>query len=390
MAHTYSNRVYTKQFWLLCISSFLFFASFNMIIPELPAYMTSLGGEEYIGWHIALFTITAGLSRPFSGKLADRIGRIPVMIFGAVVCFFMGLIYPFTVSIFGFLLIRFFHGFSTGFKPTGTAAYAADIVPIHRRGEAMGAIGMAGNLGMASGPTLGSALAKYISIELMFYTSSVVAILSILILIGMTETLEEKQKFKWSMLKIGRHEIIDPAVLTPSIVMVLCTFSFGMVLTVIPDFSDYLDVKNRGYFFTIFTISSLVVRIIGGKVSDKYGRAAVLKLATFLIALSLVILAITEDKLVFFIAGVVFGLGNGLNSPTLFAWTVDLSDPKGRGRAMATIFIALELGITIGALASGWIYANNATNFPATFLTGAFLAFLAFLFLFFRKRLGMA
>lgn len=361
-----------------------------MIIPELPAYMTSLGGEEYIGWHIALFTITAGLSRPFSGKLADRIGRIPVMIFGAVVCFFMGLIYPFTVSIFGFLLIRFFHGFSTGFKPTGTAAYAADIVPIHRRGEAMGAIGMAGNLGMASGPTLGSALAKYISIELMFYTSSVVAILSILILIGMTETLEEKQKFKWSMLKIGRHEIIDPAVLTPSIVMVLCTFSFGMVLTVIPDFSDYLDVKNRGYFFTIFTISSLVVRIIGGKVSDKYGRAAVLKLATFLIALSLVILAITEDKLVFFIAGVVFGLGNGLNSPTLFAWTVDLSDPKGRGRAMATIFIALELGITIGALASGWIYANNATNFPATFLTGAFLAFLAFLFLFFRKRLGMA
>ena len=361
-----------------------------MIIPELPAYMTMLGGEEYIGWHIALFTITAGLSRPFSGKLADRVGRIPVMIFGAVVCFFMGLIYPWVVTIYGFLLIRFFHGFSTGFKPTGTTAYAADIVPVHRRGEAMGAIGMAGNLGMAGGPTLGSALVQYFNFDVMFYTSSAVAILSILILTGMTETLPEKEKFSWSMLKIRRHEIIDTAVLTPSVVMVLCTFSFGMVLTVIPDFSDYLDVKNKGYFFSIFTISSLVVRIIGGKISDRYGRANILKAATLLLTVSMLLLAITESKGVFFLAGVVFGLGNGINSPTLFAWTVDLSNPKFRGKAMATIYIALELGITIGALGSGFIYANQVENFSATFLTAAVLAFIAFLFLMVRKRFGMS
>ncbi len=66
-----------------------------MIIPMLPDYLTSLGGGEYKGLIIALFTITAGLSRPFSGKLADKIGRLPVMIFGAVVCFVAGLAYPF-------------------------------------------------------------------------------------------------------------------------------------------------------------------------------------------------------------------------------------------------------------------------------------------------------
>jgi MFS family permease len=54
-----------------------------MIIPELPAYLSSLGGAEYKGFIIGLFTITAGLSRPVSGKLADKIGRIPVMVFGA-------------------------------------------------------------------------------------------------------------------------------------------------------------------------------------------------------------------------------------------------------------------------------------------------------------------
>ena len=57
--------IYTFQFFLLCLSSFLFFSSFNMIISELPAYLDSLGGGEYKGLIIALFTLAAGLSRPF-------------------------------------------------------------------------------------------------------------------------------------------------------------------------------------------------------------------------------------------------------------------------------------------------------------------------------------
>ena len=58
-----------------------------MLIPELPDYLTSLGGEEYKGLIISLFTLTAGFSRPFSGRLTDRIGRVPVMAFGSLVCF---------------------------------------------------------------------------------------------------------------------------------------------------------------------------------------------------------------------------------------------------------------------------------------------------------------
>lgn len=70
-----SHPIYNLQFILLCMSSLLFSASFNMLIPELPAYISSLGGAEYKGLIIALFTLTAGISRPFSGKLTDKIGR---------------------------------------------------------------------------------------------------------------------------------------------------------------------------------------------------------------------------------------------------------------------------------------------------------------------------
>ncbi|MEJ0056456.1 MAG: hypothetical protein WDN75_12875 [Bacteroidota bacterium] len=62
MSSLNSNRIYSTQFWLLCTSSFLFFASFNMIVPELFSFITSLGGADYIGLVISLFTLTAMLS----------------------------------------------------------------------------------------------------------------------------------------------------------------------------------------------------------------------------------------------------------------------------------------------------------------------------------------
>jgi len=74
------------QFGLLCFSNFLFSTSFSMMIPELPGFLTKLGGAEYKGLIIALFTLMAGISRPFSGKLTDTVGRVPVMIFGSLVC----------------------------------------------------------------------------------------------------------------------------------------------------------------------------------------------------------------------------------------------------------------------------------------------------------------
>lgn len=60
-----NESIYDLPFWLLCSSNFLFSASFSMIIPELPDYLGSMGGKEYIGFIISLFTLTAGLSRPF-------------------------------------------------------------------------------------------------------------------------------------------------------------------------------------------------------------------------------------------------------------------------------------------------------------------------------------
>ncbi len=374
---------FTVQFWLLCLSSFLFFSSFNMMIPELPDYLTSLGGAEYKGYIISLFTLSAAISRPFSGKLADTIGRIPVMVIGASVCFVLGFVYPMVGTVTAFLILRFFHGFSTGFKPTGTSAYVADIVPEHRRGEAMGMLGVFGSLGIAAGPMIGGVIAVNLSLNILFYTSSIFAILSVIILLGMHETVTVKHNFKPSLLIIPFNEVFERRVLGPSVVMLLYAFSFGIILTVIPDFSSHLGIKNKGLFFTSFTATSILVRIVAGKLSDKYGRVPILKVSTLLVMITMWLIGISTSITHFLIAGAFVGIAAGMNSPTIFAWTIDLSDPRHRGRAMATMYIAMEIGIGIGALVSAFLFDNNPENLPRVFNSGAILAGFAFLYIVF-------
>jgi MFS family permease len=377
---------FTLNFFLLCMSSFLFFSSFNMIIPELPAYLTSLGGEDYKGLIIALFTLSAGLSRPFSGKLADKVGRIPVMMFGASVCFIVGLLYPLLSFVGGFLFLRFAHGFSAGFTPTGASAYVADIVPFQKRGEAMGIQSLFGSLGMAAGPAIGGWIASVWPIEILFYCAAFTAIFSILILTRLKETLEEKEPLRLSLFKLERTEIIEKRVLLPSIILFLSVFSFGVVLTIVPDLSAHLGIKNKGLFFAVFTLSSLGIRLLAGRTSDRHGRVAVMRVASAVMVLAMCAVAFAESKAVLLGSGVLFGAAVGMYSPTTTAWVVDRSLDRFRGRALATMYIFLEIGIGIGAVVAGWLYDNNPENFRLVFLTSGAIAFLGFLILILIKR----
>lgn len=352
-----------------------------MIIPELPNFLTELGGAEYKGFIISLFTLTAMISRPFSGKLADSIGRVPVMMFGSLVCLACSLVYPILATVSGFMILRLMHGFSTGFTPTGQTAYLGDVIPFQRRGEAMGILGTAGTLGMAGGPAIGGAVANNFSLDVMFYCSSLFAMISVMILIGIQETVKEKHPIRLSLLKIEKADLFEPRVIAPCVVMALCAYSFGALLTVIPDFGEFVEIKNKGLLFTYFTVSSLIIRLVGGKASDMYGREVVLKISTFLIMISMIVIGMAETKGML-IAGVsLLGFAQGATSPTLLAWASDLSHEQRKGRGVASLYIFMEFGIGMGAFISGWVYGNNAGNFMATFLICAVLSFFAFVYL---------
>ncbi len=377
-----AQKVYPSfQFWRLCFCNILFFGSFNMIIPELPAYLKSMGGEQYVGYIIALFTVTAGLSRPFSGKWADHIGRVPVMVIGAAVSALCGLAYAFVSGVFMFLMLRLFHGMSTGFTPTGTSAYTADIVPINRRGEAMGIISLFGSLGMALGPAVGSWIAYKYGYDAMFYASAVSGLLAFWAIAGMKETLQVRERFHWRLFKIRWADVYESRVWKPSLVMLLMVASFGVMITLIPDHCEALGLKNKGTFFSVFTLASILVRFSAGRISDRIGRAKVLLSSSLLLFVAMLFLGLSTNITTLLIGAVLFGFANGINSPTIMAWAIDLGDSERIGRAMGTVYIALEIGIGAGAFFGGGIYAKDPSLLPQIFIgTGAF-CLLAFAFL---------
>ncbi|WP_291067078.1 MULTISPECIES: MFS transporter [unclassified Empedobacter] len=376
-----SDPVYNLHFILMCLSSLLFSASFNMMIPELPAYLSSMGGAEYKGFIIALFTLTAGISRPFSGKLTDKVGRVPIMAVGSIVCFVCGILYPVLTTVSGFLFLRLVHGFSTGFKPTATAAYIADIIPRERWGEALGLHGICFSIGMAIGPALGSTITLYTSINVMFFTSSFFALLSILILFNMKETLQNKQKFSFGLLKISKQDVFAKEALPAALITFLSYVAYGSILTLIPDWTEHLGFQNKGVFFMLFTISSMMVRFFAGKISDQKGRVLVIKLGLVLLIIALVFLASIDAKIGLILGGLMYGISTGILSPALNAWTIDFSKPDERGKAMATMYIAMEAGIGLGALCAGWYFQDYLDRIPMVIYVSAFICLLGTIYM---------
>lgn len=382
-----SKKLLSREFWLLCTSSALFMASFGMLIPELPSYLENMGGEDYIGFIVGLFTVTAGLSRFWSGQMADRIGRVKIMIFGSLVTAVCGVLYIYTLTITSFLILRLIHGLSTGWRPVGSTAYLSDIAPVKRRGEAMGYLGVAGTTGMALGPYFGSVIQEEFSYEAMFIASSVLGLLSMIITFYLPESKKNPERFRLSHFNVfGKGPILDFSVMPTFITTLLDTFAFGVVISMSPILMSELGFKYEGVFNLLFVSVGLVLRFGAGKWSDRYGRIPVLRIGMICLFISMVILTLTGDRVSVLIAGIFYGGSIGFNRPTIFAWTAESANPARVATALSTMLLALEIGIGCGAFFSGYVYKGDASNLPYAFGAAAIVALGALVYVFMLKK----
>lgn len=349
----------------------MFFLSFNVILPELPDVLRKLGGKEYLGFILPAFAFSALLARPFSGWVTDKMGRRFAMISGALFCVIGGLLYPLAITVWGFFLIRFLHGFSTGFSPTGFTAFTTDIVAEERRGEALGWQGIFSNSGTAVGYALGAWLVVWWGQSGLFLCSSVLAVMAILIFSLLPETKPQSESngkagpfFYWKAWP-------------PALLMLLVCVPLGVLLTVMPDYTTQLGYSNKGIFLTVYIASSLLVRVFSGKLSDRLGRAAGIGIGT---AFQVCALLLLFFETAFFPAAILYGIGQGFNAPSLFAWAGDISTAETRGRALSMLFMALETGIILGGLGAGFILnqAQSANHLVFGFSAIASLLALAF------------
>jgi len=363
--------------------------SFNMIVPELDEFLSTMGGENYLGFILGLFAISSLIVRPISGKLTDSIGRVPIIIFGSILNLIFSIFYLFVYTVPQFLGLRFAHGISAGFQPTGLMAYLADIIPQKQRGEAMGLIGVFISAGIAIGQPLGSWIANEFGVTALFYSGVGFALLAFAMVLFLKETLSNPSKFKLKSLAISTKDLFDKDVVYPFFIMICVAFMFGDFLTIIPDYSTNLGLKNQGVFFTYFVIFSMIVRLFFGKISDTYGRIRMLKVGAFITLIGMLLFLFVSNKFHFFVVASILGIGGGIVSPTLIAFTVDLCKPENRGKAMSTYFIGLEGGIALGAFLAGGVYNNDVSNLQLPIYLALASSSLAFILLFMSKIFGI-
>ncbi len=353
--------------------------SFSLILPELFEYLTLMGGQDYKGLIVFLFSFTAIISRPISGQLTDTIGRKPVILIGLMVCFIAGLLYPFATSILLFLCLRSFHGLAAGFTPTANSAAVVDIVPEAKRGEALGVIGFCTSMGMTLGPVLGSWLKINYGFNALFLFSSFVSFISLLIVFNMKETIAEKKPHNLN--QISKESFLEPLVLMPALVYLFYIISYSIVFTIIPDFSTHLGINNKGLFFLVSVGASSIVRIITGRLSDLIGRFPLMFIGIILLIISMFVIGSAQNKFDFLMGGVLIGLSVGIATPSAMAWCSDLADSKFLGRAFSSMFLSMEMGISIASILSSVIYNNKTENLSKTFYMMSVFAFSSLIFL---------
>ena len=357
----------TRPFAVLWLGGFAFFLSFLLLLSALPLFARRMGASDgAIGVIMAAFAITSLVLRPVTGWGADRYGRRPFMLAGAVVFTLASIAYGWAAGALSLVLVRLVHGAGMGLYPTAASAMVVDVTPIERRGAALGLYGVRGSLALAVGPISGIALVNRAGFTALFWTAGAVAALSVVTTLLIPETLARPRV---NSLHTGEHAQPRGAVaLTDHALHDVHLRRPGRV----PAAARRHPGREPRLFFVAFAVMIALTRGPAGRLSDRVGRAPVAATGLLLAAAALLALTFSETARGLTAAGAVYGVAYGATQPALMAWCVDDVSEHDRGRAMATFYSALEIGIAIGAMSSG--LAVVRWGFTTTFVATAGIA----------------
>jgi MFS family permease len=347
--------VYPPSFFLAWVANFLFFASMHLLLTPLPLYIEEVGGHpSQIGLVMGAFALTAILSRPLAGRLADTWGRRGTLLLGAAIFALSPLLYIFSRSVPSLLLSRLFHGLGISCFTTAYIVLVADLVSLSRRGEAMGVAGISTSVSMMIAPALGAGLLDLLDFRLLFLGASLTAALSSLFVLFVREPrVEDADQGE------GRSDLItvlhQRGVWVPSLVSGLAAITYGSLITFLPLFATERAIGNAGLFFTAYAVSTIALGWPVGRLSDLVGRHNVALPA--LVALAPIFWLLTRVQGLGGLMGVglLYGVGFGSVRLAMNALVIDEAPLEVRGAAASVLFGSLDLGVGVGSSILGLV-----------------------------------
>ncbi len=143
---------------LLFLVVFVDLLGFGMVIPVMPLYAERLGASEAAtGWLSTGYSLMQFLFAPVLGRLSDRYGRRPVLLYSLVGSLVGYVVFGLAGSLAALFLSRIIAG-ACGGNISTAQAYVADVTTPENRAKGMGMIGAAFGIGFVLGPAVGGVL----------------------------------------------------------------------------------------------------------------------------------------------------------------------------------------------------------------------------------------
>ncbi|SHN59176.1 MFS transporter [Desulfitobacterium chlororespirans] len=364
--------LWSRDFILITLASLFMSLAFQMLLPIMPVYAENLGGSTTAaGLVVGVFTFSAVIIRPITGRLLDLYGRKGVYLAGLVFFGLCVIAYHWTPGILILLILRFIHGFGWGAASTASSTIATDVTPKSRLGEGMGYFGLTSTLSMAIAPVLGLSILNRYGMGAVFNVSalSVLLCLAIALMIRYQKSEQTPQG--------NRGSIFEKSAIYPGLIILFLTMSYGAVISFIALYAGQQGINNIGPFFTVYAVALFISRPLFGRLSDQKGYSIAIIPGILAVSVALLILYFAHSLSGFCVAGFVYGLGFGAVQPALMAMAVRDVLPARRGAANGTFFVGFDIGIGVGAIT--WGAVAEITGYRMIYLLAVLPVVIAFL-----------
>jgi len=373
-----------KKMIILMINMFIAIGSFGVIIPILPAYLTSINqGGTAAGLMIAIFAGAQLIFSPIAGKWTDQYGRRKMIIYGL-----SGL----TVSMFIFYAVdsiwllytsRFIGGIGAALLIPAIFAYVADITTFEQRAKGNSWVSAAMSLGIVVGPGIGGFLADF-GLKFPFLISALISLVAVLFSIIVLKEPERTNSTPATNKDVPKEEsmirMIGRSVQMPYFIPLIITLvmSFGLMAyeSVIGLYLDNQFSSTPQEIATMVTATGIVSVIVQlflvDRIVSRFGEISVLNIFIAVAAAGFLFSLFASSYNIFFGISLIIFLSTSILRPVLNTLISKMAGNE-QGFAMGMNNAYMSIGNVLGPTLAGMLYDVRLT-FP--FILGLLLLIL--------------
>jgi len=354
----------------------------GITIPVLPLFAQNQLGAA--AWQITLLTsiffAAQFFASPFLGRMSDRVGRRPVLIFsqaGTLTALLMNGLAPTLVFLY---LSRLIDGI-TGGNITVAQAYLSDVTDEKSRTRGLGLINAAFSLGFIFGPAFGGLVAAQFGPRVPFFCAAVMSLTTILLsTFLLPESLPpERRKHERDAAQLtpkrgSWHLLRVPAVAVLLLIAFGTQFAFFSFQTVFVLWSEKLLFPGASQEYVTEAVS-IILTLIGifgvitqvwlvGPMVRRFGEVRLVVGGNIARTLAFSILSISPTLVAVGITIPLLSVSGGIVLPSLIALLTFASPPNARGGVIGMNQSASSLGAILGPLLAGSLFDAINPNAP--------------------------